>query len=219
MTLLSKVNKPDLVHEFELRNAGCTHVAGLDEAGRGAWAGPVVAAAVILPLEKFDLLHHLEGIRDSKLMTPLQREQGEGQIRDIAISVGIGAIEAEQVDHLGIIESTRQAMGLAIEALEIAPLHLLIDHIPLPNIDIKQTVISKGDLQVLSIAAASVIAKVTRDKMMVDYEVQYPEYGFSRHKGYGTKQHQRALAEHGPTTIHRYSFKPVAARSFLSARS
>jgi ribonuclease HII len=219
MTPQSKNNNPDLVHEFQLRNSGCSYVAGLDEAGRGAWAGPVVAAAVMLPLDMFDLLHQLEGIRDSKLMTPLQRFEGAGQIRDIALDVGIGSIDAEDVDKHGIIESTRRAMRVAIESLEISPLHLLIDHIPLPEIDIEQTVISKGDLLVLSIAAASVIAKVTRDNLMIEYERKYPGYGFSRHKGYGTRQHQHALAKLGPSTIHRYSFKPVAARSLLPVHS
>lgn len=215
MTPQSKNNKPDLVHEFQLRNTGCSYVAGLDEAGRGAWAGPVVAAAVMLPLDKFDLLHQLSGIRDSKLMTPEQRFKGAIQISEVAIGVGIGSINAEDVDKLGIIESTRRAMRVAIESLEVSPLHLLIDHIPLPDVEIEQTVITKGDLQVLSIAAASVIAKVTRDNLMIEFEGKYPGYGFSRHKGYGTRLHKHALAELGPSTIHRYSFKPVAARSLL----
>ena len=129
------------------------------------------------------------------------------------------SIDAENVDELGIIESTRRAMRVAIESLEISPLHLLIDHIPLPDVGIEQTVITKGDLRVLSIAAASVIAKVTRDNLMIEYESKYPGYGFSRHKGYGTRQHQHALSEMGPSTIHRYSFKPVAARSLLNVHS
>lgn len=215
----SKNNKPDLVREFELRKAGLTLVAGLDEAGRGAWAGPVVAAAVILPIEQFDLLHQLGGIRDSKLMTPLQRMRGAIRIREVAHSVGIGCVKAERVDELGIIQATRMAMKIAIDSLDTSPLHLLIDHIPLPEVNIDQTVISKGDVQVLSIAAASVIAKVTRDSMMVDFESRYPGYGFSHHKGYGTREHQRALAELGPSSIHRYSFQPVAAQSSLSLNS
>jgi ribonuclease HII len=219
MVRQSKNNKPDLVREFELRKAGLTLVAGLDEAGRGAWAGPVVAAAVMLPIEQFDLLHQLEGIKDSKLMTPLQRVRGAIQIREVAHCVGIGCVNAQGVDELGIIQATRMAMQIAIDSLEISPRHLLIDHIPLPEVNIDQTVISKGDVQVLSIAAASVIAKVTRDSMMVDFESRYPGYGFSHHKGYGTREHQHALTELGPSSIHRYSFQPVAARSFLSLDS
>lgn len=215
MVIQSKNNKPDLVREFDLRNEGLTLVAGLDEAGRGAWAGPVVAAAVILPIEQFNLLHQLEGIRDSKLMTPLQRARGAVRIREVAQSIGIGCVNAERVDELGIIQATRAAMKIAIESLDYSPLHLLIDHIPLPEVNIDQTIITKGDLQVLSIAAASVIAKVSRDSMMVDFDGRYPGYGFSHHKGYGTPEHQRTLAELGPSSIHRFSFQPVAARNLL----
>ena len=109
------------------------------------------------------------------------------------------------------------AMSMAIDCLEVSPLHLLIDYVPLPEVEIDQTVITKGDLHVLSIAAASVIAKVTRDNIMVEFDRQHPGYGFSQHKGYGTLKHRSAIDEHGPTSIHRYSFQPVAARSFLSS--
>jgi ribonuclease HII len=217
MTHPSKNNKPDLIHEFRLRDAGVHQIAGLDEVGRGAWAGPIIAAAVILPLDQFDLSSRLEGIRDSKLMTPKQRRLGAEKIWKIAISVGIGRAEASQVDEMGIIQATRSAMRKAIDSLGPSPQHLLIDHIPLPQVKIQQTVITKGDLKVLSIAAASVIAKVTRDELMVALEKEYPGYGFSRHKGYGTREHQLALAELGPSSIHRYSFQPVAERNFFQA--
>ncbi|MEE9508286.1 MAG: ribonuclease HII [Anaerolineales bacterium] len=217
MDFKQKNNKPDLVHELELRQSGCSCVAGLDEAGRGAWAGPVVAAAVVLPIAQFDLLNQLEGIKDSKLMTHQGRLRGEIRIREVAISIGIGSTSAEMVDEVGIIKATRLAMMEAITSLDVSPSHLLIDHIPLPEVSIVQTVITKGDLQVLSIAAASVIAKVTRDSIMVDFGEQFSGYGFSRHKGYGTKEHQHALADLGPTSIHRYSFAPVAARNFFKS--
>lgn len=217
MLLKTERRRPDLIHENELRQSGCSCVAGLDEAGRGAWAGPIIAAAVVLPIEQNDLHHVLESIRDSKLMTPLQRMKGAERIRDIATSIGVGKVPAQQIDRVGVVEATRMAMSMAIDCLEVSPLHLLIDYVPLPEVEIDQTVITKGDLHVLSIAAASVIAKVTRDNIMVEFDSQHPGYGFGQHKGYGTKKHRRAIDDHGPISIHRYSFRPVAARSFRSS--
>jgi len=201
---------PDLAREHELRETGVDLIAGIDEAGRGAWAGPVIAAAVILPLNCLNLASNLEDVRDSKLMTPAKRLECRSRIQEIALSIGVGKATCEEVDQFGIIAATRQAMHRAIRCLSCSPQHLLIDHIRLPEIDIAQTALSKGDQDVLSIAAASVIAKVTRDEIMQDFENDFPEYGFSRHKGYGTHEHRKSLNEFGPTMIHRKSFAPVA---------
>jgi ribonuclease HII len=209
--------RPNLIRETKLLKTGLHHIAGLDEAGRGAWAGPVVAAAVILPLERFNLANCLEDVRDSKLMTALQRSRCYIQIHEIALSIGIGEASADEIDQWGIISATRTAMQRAIEALSIHPEHLLIDHLKLPNLTIPQTSIPKGDRNVLSIAAASVIAKVTRDDIMRDFEETCPGYGFSRHKGYGTYEHRQSLALNGPSIIHRKSFAPIACRDSHTA--
>lgn len=202
--------RPDLTREFELRERGIDHIAGIDEAGRGAWAGPVIAAAVILPLNHFNLANLLDDVRDSKLMTPAKRVECRSRIQEIALSIGVGKATCDEVDQFGIIAATRHAMQRAICCLSLSPQHLLIDHIRLPDIDIAQTALSKGDQDVLSIAAASVIAKVTRDEIMRNFENEFPGYGFSRHKGYGTYQHRESLNALGPTMIHRKSFAPVA---------
>lgn len=202
--------RPDLTQEFELHKSGIEHIAGLDEAGRGAWAGPVIAAAVILPLNLFNLANLLEDVRDSKLMTPAKRFECCARIQDIALAIGVGNTTYDEVDKFGIIAATRLAMQRAICCLSISPQHLLIDHISLPDIDIAQTSLTKGDQDVLSIAAASIIAKETRDEIMRNFESDYPGYGFSRHKGYGTYQHRESLNELGPSMIHRKSFAPIA---------
>lgn len=203
--------RPDLTYEFELRADGCSTLAGLDEAGRGAWAGPVVAAAVVLPLDRTDLAKSLAGVRDSKQMTPNQRELWASAIRKIALGIGLGVVPPKDVDQHGLIAATRKAMARALVDLGKQPEHLLIDHLPLPDIPLPQTVLTRGDSRALSIAAASVIAKVTRDQMMVDLDAHHPGYGFARHKGYGTPQHRAALTHLGPCPSHRFSYAPVAA--------
>jgi ribonuclease HII len=195
----------------ELLGDGCSTLAGLDEAGRGAWAGPVVAAAVVLPLDCPDLAKSLAGVRDSKQMTPNQREFWASAIRQIALGVGLGVASSKEVDQRGLIAATREAMARALVDLGKQPEHLLIDHLPLPDIPLPQTVLTRGDSRALSIASASVIAKVARDQMMVDLDDHHPGYGFARHKGYGTLQHRAALAHHGPCPSHRFSYAPVAA--------
>jgi ribonuclease HII len=205
--------RPDLSFEHKLLGDGCWRIAGLDEAGRGAWAGPVVAAAVVLPLDLPDLAKVLIGVRDSKQMTPHQREAWACIIRQVALGVGSGAASCQEVDQVGLIAATREAMTRALNDLDEKPQHLLIDHLPLPEIPLPQTVLTRGDARVLSIAAASVIAKVTRDHMMVDLDEHHPGYGFARHKGYGTAQHRAALADLGPCVSHRFSYAPVAARA------
>lgn len=202
------MQRPDLRHERRLWAAGCLHVAGLDEAGRGAWAGPVAAAAVILP-QRRTLARLLQGVRDSKLMTPLQREEWAGRIEEIAFAHAVGLADADEIDRIGILPATRLAMRRAVEALPQMPDHLLIDHITLPDLTQPQTGLTHGDTRVLSIAAASVLAKVHRDHCMAALDTQFPGYGFGQHKGYGTRRHQDALACLGPSPIHRRSFSPV----------
>ena len=200
---------PSLAYEIPRWAAGYRYVAGLDEAGRGAWAGPVVAAAVILPPGDLALMERLRGVRDSKQLTPKQREALLGVIREWAVAVGVGAVPPDEIDRLGIVPATRRAMVLALKTLSPAADYLLIDHLPLAEVALPQYSLPKGDARVLSIAAASIVAKVSRDDMMVELEKQLPGYGFGRHKGYGTEQHQAALTALGPSPAHRLSFEPL----------
>jgi ribonuclease HII len=202
------MQQPDLRQERRLWAAGCRPVAGVDEAGRGAWAGPVVAAAVILP-ELRGLRRLLHGVRDSKLMTPAQREHWATRIELLALASAIGQSSAEEIDRLGILPATRLAMRRAVEALATRPAHLLIDYLLLPELPQPQTGLTHGDARVLSIAAASVLAKVDRDRSMAALDAAFPGYGFGQHKGYGTRCHQEALARLGPSPIHRRSYAPV----------
>ena len=211
MTRNDRGRAPDLVLELALHIDGIGIIAGIDEAGRGAWAGPVVAAAVVLPLDSSDLESDLEGVRDSKLLSARQRSHLAGIILEIASSIGVGQATAEEVDMLGLVPATRAAMTRAVHKLDPAPDHLLIDYMLLPESELPQTALPRGDAIVLSIAAASIIAKVARDKIMIDLEQCYPGYGFPRHKGYGTCVHREALALLGPSPAHRRSFKPIAA--------
>ncbi len=203
--------RPDLTIEHKLLSDGYTRIAGLDEAGRGAWAGPVVAAAVVLPLDRADLAKSLAGVRDSKQMTPSQRAYWASAIHQIALGIGLGVASSKEVDQRGLIAATREAMARALTDLNKQPEHLLIDHLPLPDIPLPQTVLTRGDSRTLSIASASVIAKVARDQMMVDLDEHHPGYGFAGHKGYGTAQHRAALSHLGPCPSHRFSYAPVAA--------
>jgi ribonuclease HII len=203
---------PHLHKEIALLQQGYHFVAGLDEAGRGAWAGPVVAAAVILPLDRPDLSHLLTGLRDSKKLTPQVRARLFDVIRQTAVAVSVGLASAAQVDALNVVGATRQAMQQAVQDLPQPPAFLLIDHLRLPQLDIPQDAFAKADDISLTVAAASVIAKVTRDRLMVELHQLYPVYGFDLHKGYGTRRHQTALAEYGPCPIHRLSYQPVARR-------
>jgi ribonuclease HII len=201
--------RPSLEEELSLRSAGYICVAGLDEAGRGAWAGPVCAAAVILPLERDDLLEALEGVRDSKDLTPQQRDELLPLVRDIALTVGVGWGEPSEVDEIGIVSATRRAMRRAVAQLENQADALLVDHMRLPRLNLPQRSLPKADARCLSVAAASIVAKVERDRLMIALEEAFPGYGFARHKGYGTPQHREALARLGPSPIHRMSWKPL----------
>ncbi len=187
-----------------------SHIAGLDEAGRGALAGPVVAAAVILPLDDPDSLFQLEEVNDSKQLTAKQREALYPVITEYVLAFAVGAVPAQAIDLIGIIPATKQAMRTAVAQLSPAPDYLLIDgRIRLTTLNIPQQAIIRGDSQSLSIAAASIIAKVIRDRLMVALDSQYPQYGFAQHKGYGTEMHRQAIAEFGPCPRHRYSFAPI----------
>jgi ribonuclease HII len=179
-------------------------VAGLDEAGRGPWAGPVVAAAVVLPRAAVFV-----GLNDSKQVPEAERERLYKEIRARAAAVGIGLASEREIDQTDILEATRLAMHRAVRAAIPVPDFLLIDAVTLPNLPMPQRAVIKGDALSLSIAAASIIAKVTRDRLMADYHRAYPHYNFLAHKGYGTAEHLRLLKEHGPCAIHRLSFRPV----------
>jgi ribonuclease HII len=207
--LLDIPPSPNLTFERALWGENQQWIAGLDEAGRGAWAGPVVAAVVILP-QITNLERKLLGVRDSKQMNVHQREFWAEIIREFAQAWGVGSAKHSEIDQLGILHATRLAMQRALRQLSETPDHLLIDALLLPNLDTPQTALIKGDQRSLSIAAASILAKTTRDALMRQEDNHYPVYGFRRHKGYGTRFHQQALAENGPCAIHRMSFRPLS---------
>ncbi len=196
------------VQEFEqeARRCGYRLIAGMDEAGRGPLAGPVVAAAVILPVRC-----RLRGLDDSKQLSEGEREHLYTDIFEKAVGVGIGSSDAGEIDCLNILEATRLAMKRAITNLAPSPDYILIDAVTLPEIGVPIRPIIKGDLLSVSIAAASIIAKVTRDRIMARYHEVFPQYGFLSHKGYGTAEHLELLALHGPCVIHRRTFAPVKA--------
>ena len=204
---------PTLDHELSLHAQGFSLVAGLDEVGRGCWAGPVVAAAVVLPLERLrEGPGLLAGVDDSKRLTARQREEAAGRIREAALGVGLGLASPALVDALGIVGATRLAMRQALGRLPLAPDFLLVDGLLRLNLSRPQRALVHGDARCLSIAAASVVAKVYRDALMVEWDAGYPGYGFAAHKGYGTRRHQEALRWLGPCPLHRRSFAPVARR-------
>jgi ribonuclease HII len=200
---------PDSSFETGLYQHGIEVVAGLDEAGRGAWAGPVTAAAVVFPPPGSHLDGKLNGLHDSKQLSPNDREYWDLQIRKIACSVSVGQASVDEIDKIGILPATRLAMQRAFFDLQVTAEHLLIDYILIGDVGINQTAIPRGDSRALSIAAASVVAKVARDRLMMDIDLQYPQFGFAQHKGYGTRQHQAVLNRLGPSPIHRRSFEPI----------
>ncbi len=204
-------HRADLSHEYALYQQGYRYVAGLDEAGRGAWAGPVVAGAVILPIDHFDLAHALEGVNDSKQLTPAQRQRLLPIIMRTAVAMSVGHATREEIDTLGIVPATHLAMQRAIDQLAVPPDALLTDALRLPRSSLPCFPIIKGDQRSLSIAAASIVAKVTRDHHMAELDNLYPQYGFRLHKGYGTLLHRRMLQQFGPCPEHRTSYAPVRA--------
>lgn len=193
--------------EEALLNRGFSYVAGIDEVGRGPLAGPVVAGVVILPPRPQG--PWLDGIRDSKAITAAQRERSYDAITENAWASATGEASALEIDEIGIVPATALAMRRALDSLALMPQFLLIDAFPLPDIDIPQKAIVKGDALCLSIAAASIIAKVTRDRIMKEIDKDYPEYGFAGHKGYGSAEHIRRIETLGPCPVHRYSFAPI----------
>ena len=198
---------PTLDEESLLVSQGYRSIAGVDEVGRGALAGPVVAAAVILPVA--DGFPRLTKVRDSKLLTPDMREKLYTLIMEEAVSIGIGVIASEIIDSVNILNATKMAMGEAVKDLACAPDYILVDGSAFMRVSVRQKCIVSGDKLCFTIACASIIAKVTRDRIMNEYDISYPSYGFARHKGYGTEHHLLCLQEHGPSKIHRCSFAPV----------
>ena len=190
-------------YERDLNTKGFKYIAGVDEVGRGPLAGPVVCAAVIMPLDEQSII---EGIDDSKKLSEKKREELYDIIMEKAVATGIGYASVDRIDEINILQATYEAMRQAISKLDPKPDLLLNDAVTIPKVDIKQVPIIKGDAKSKSIAAASIIAKVTRDRLMVQYDEVLPGYDFASNKGYGSASHIQALKEKGPTPIHRRSF-------------
>jgi len=200
---------PDLTFESALHARGLQHIAGVDEAGRGPLAGPVVAAAVILPRDFI-----CPGLDDSKKISAAKRERLYDRLTgDPRMVWAVATAEREEIDRLNILRATHLAMRRAVEALDPQPAHCLIDGLPVRGFPFSHDAIVKGDGLSLSIAAASIIAKVSRDRMMGEIDREFPQFGFAKHQGYGTKEHLEALRIHGPCCHHRRTFQPVAQLS------
>ena len=202
-----KNHRPSFTEEKRLRSQGYTLVAGVDEVGRGALVGPVVAAAVIMPINI--KAGWRKKVRDSKQLSPAARDSLYENIMDTGIAVGTGEASQEIIDRQGIVKATYIAMKSAIDMLATQPQFVLIDYLKLPEISIPQKGITNGDSLCFSIACASIIAKVTRDRMIVQMDGVYPGYGMAKHKGYGTKEHLDCLQRMGPCPAHRRTFRPV----------
>lgn len=202
--------RPDLHFETVLWKQGIRFIAGVDEAGRGALAGPVAAGAVVLPMEISDLYERLEGVRDSKVMSPQDREYWAEAIKAVAVAWGVGFASAVEIDKLGIVPATQLAAGRAIQSIGCVVEHLLVDYIDIPDIKLPQTPLVKGDVRSLSIAAASILAKTTRDAVLVELDKTYTGYLFANNKGYGTPEHKQAIEKLGPCDQHRKTFSPVS---------
>ncbi|MBT9775808.1 ribonuclease HII [Clostridium sp. MCC353] len=199
--LLKERQRLEAMKEYEYTYAACPYICGIDEAGRGPLSGPVAAAAVILPKDCEILF-----LNDSKKLSEKKRELLFEEIKEKAVSYGIGIVSPARIDEINILQATYEAMRTAVSQLKVTPDILLNDAVTIPGIEIMQVPIVKGDAKSISIAAASILAKVTRDHMMAEYDAIYPEYGFAKHKGYGTAAHIQAIKEYGPCPIHRKSF-------------
>ena len=197
---------PTLAYEKQIAENGCTLIAGLDEAGRGALAGPLCAAAVILPIDREDLAESLLVVRDTKQMSAIQRELGAEEIRKIALDWAVAWVEAAEIDAMGMGKAGRLVFQRAIERLRTKPGHLLLDYFKLPAVKLPQTSLVKGDQRSLSIACASVLAKTARDALMLSLPDPEDRYAFSQNKGYGTDEHVRAIELYGLSLHHRRSF-------------
>jgi ribonuclease HII len=204
---VNKRQVPSIREEKLLRADGYRLIAGIDEVGRGALVGPVMAVAVIMPDNIRAGWRHK--VRDSKQLTPAMRESLYENISAAAIAVGIGSMSSEIIDSQGIARATRLAMKAAIEDLQPQPEYLLVDYLKLPEVPLPQKGIVNGDALCFSIACASILAKVTRDRLMAELDAVYPGYGLANHKGYGTREHVACLQRLGPCPIHRRSFQPV----------
>jgi ribonuclease HII len=204
------MTRAELSFETDLWSAGYRRVAGVDEVGRGAWAGPLVAAAVILPADAHAVAPLLGAVDDSKKLTPRTRERLFDVIQAHAEAIGVGNASAEEIDAVGIAQANRLALARAIGHLGVQPDFVLLDFFTLPQLPLPQRGVPHGDARSLSIASASVIAKVTRDRWMAEQDDSHPGYDFARHKGYGTAMHSAALTALGPCVLHRRSFAPVA---------
>lgn len=205
---------PTLEFEERLWQRGLQYVAGIDEAGRGALAGPVVAGAVIVPTNA-----HYDGVwaevRDSKLLSVEKRISLFAAVKEYALAWGIGSASAQEIDQLNIAVATRLAMRRAVEALITQPDYLLIDWVKLPTLNIPQESYTKADQKIVSVAAASILAKVDRDQRLIELDKKYPAYQFAAHKGYGTAKHRAAIEDVGPCPIHRHTFAPIATKPSL----
>ena len=199
--LEAEIKRTELMKEFDREYKIYGTICGIDEAGRGPLCGPVVAAAVILP-DEYNILY----INDSKKLSETKREEVYKEIDKYAVAYGVGIVSPERIDEINILQATYEAMRTAIHKLSVTPDILLNDAVTIPMVDIKQVPIIKGDAKSQSIAAASIVAKVTRDRMMVKYDELYPEYHFAENKGYGSAAHIEALKKYGPTPIHRRTF-------------
>ena len=202
--------RPNLDFEMNLWGKGLRHIAGVDEAGRGALAGPVSAGAVILPPDDPNLTERLHDVRDSKEMRPEEREAWGKAIKDTALAWAVGAASAQEIDRLGIVPATCLAASRALAALRLAPEHLLVDYLTLPDVGVGQTPLVKGDARSLSIACASVLAKTARDSLLVAMDDEFPGYSFQSNKGYATEAHRQAIHDLGPCEQHRRTFAPVS---------
>ena len=191
----------EAMREYEDTYDACAYICGIDEAGRGPLAGPVVAAAAVLPKDC-----QIFYLNDSKKLSEKKRDLLFDEIKEKAVAYGIGIVSPQVIDEINILQATYEAMRQAISQLNVIPEILLNDAVTIPGVDIIQVPIVKGDAKSVSIAAASILAKVTRDRMMMEYDQIYPEYGFAKHKGYGTAAHIAALKEYGPCPIHRRTF-------------
>ena len=193
-----------LEYETELYNKGITLIAGIDEVGRGPLCGPVVACACIMPVN-----YQLEGLNDSKKISEKKREKLYDILVKDAIAYGIGEVSPKRIDEINILEASKEAMRIAVNNLNIKPEHLLIDAVSI-NTSIPESPIIKGDAKSMNIAAASIIAKVTRDRMMIELDKEYPEYGYKKHKGYPTKAHIEAVKKYGVKDFYRFTFSPIS---------
>ena len=203
-TVSFRSDPPTFNMEKQIWSKGYNLIVGIDEVGRGPLAGPVVAGAVILPQKPAK--SWISQVRDSNELTEKKREKLSAIIKEKAVAWGLGMVSSEEIDTRGIMQATRMAMMMAVEQLSSTPQFLLVDAVKLPDLKLPQRAIIRGDKLCLSIACASIVAKVARDRMMADFDISYPGYGFSKHKGYGTREHMLSLQKLGPCPIHRRSF-------------